>query len=90
METTPLYKGDAKKKLVNNISNNNNMKIRKLMMGLAATFIVAGLQSCTGARPENNDGHNLWLGDITVKSRPADIAVWKVESKLIDTQCSWC
>ncbi|MGB4670961.1 MAG: hypothetical protein WBH89_01415, partial [Bacteroidaceae bacterium] len=41
------------------------MKIRKLMMGLAATFIVAGLQSCTGARPENNDGHNLWLGDIT-------------------------
>lgn len=65
METTPLYKGDAKKKLVNNISNNNNMKIRKLMMGLAATFIVAGLQSCTGARPENNDGHNLWLGDIT-------------------------
>ena len=41
------------------------MKIRKLMMGLAAAFIVAGLQSCTGARPANNDGHNLWLGDIT-------------------------
>ena len=61
------------------------MKTRKLMLGLAVALLAMGVQSCGGqTRPENNDGHNLWLGDITVKSGPADVAVWKIESKRID------
>ncbi len=38
---------------------------RKLMYGLAIAAMAMGLQSCgSQARPENRDGHDLWLGDI--------------------------
>ena len=43
------------------------MKRRKLTFGLAVAMMAMGFQSCGGSvRPENNNGHNLWLGDITV------------------------
>ena len=61
------------------------MKTGKLSAGIAFLLLAVSMQSCGGqSRPENNNGHNLWLGDITVKSGPADVAVWKIESKRID------
>ena len=39
--------------------------MRKLCIGLAGALLAMGMQSCAGAQPENSNGHDLWLGDIT-------------------------
>ena len=42
------------------------MKKRRLIWGLSIAILAVGLQSCGGTvKPADNDGHNLWLGDIT-------------------------
>ena len=41
------------------------MRIVKYVFGLSVALMAMSTQSCTQARPENNNGHNLWLGDIT-------------------------
>lgn len=42
------------------------MNARRLILGLTVAITAMGVQSCGGqTRPENNNGHNLWLGDIT-------------------------
>ena len=62
------------------------MKTRKLMFGLAVALLAMGIQSCGGqTRPENKNGHDLWLGDITVTGNAsAQKAVWQRELELID------
>ena len=61
------------------------MNKTRIIFCVSMALMAMGIQSCSGAsRPADNDGHNLWLGDITVKSGPADIAAWKIESKRID------
>jgi len=62
------------------------MKTRKLMFGLAVALMAMGIQSCGGqTRPENKNGHDLWLGDITVTGNAsAQKAVWQRELELID------
>ncbi len=42
------------------------MRLIKYVFGLSVAMMAMGSQSCTQARPENESGHNLWLGDITV------------------------
>ena len=40
---------------------------RKLTFGLFVALLAMGMQSCgDGPRPANKNGHDLWLGDITV------------------------
>ena len=39
-------------------------KVKRLTLGLSALMLASVLHSCTGSRPENNDGHGLWLGEI--------------------------
>ena len=41
------------------------MRLIKYVFGLSVAMMAMGSQSCTQARPENESGHNLWLGDIT-------------------------
>ena len=41
------------------------MRLVKYVFGLSVALMAMSTQSCTQARPENNNGHNLWLGDIT-------------------------
>ena len=62
------------------------MKTRKLMLGLAVALLAMGIQSCGGqTRPENKNGHDLWLGDITVTGNASEQkAVWQRELELID------
>jgi alpha-glucuronidase len=61
------------------------MNKTRIIFCVSMALMAMGIQSCSGvSRPADNDGHNLWLGDITVKSGPADIAAWKIESKRID------
>ena len=60
------------------------MKRRKLTFGLAVAMMAMGFQSCGGSvRPENNNGHNLWLGDITISVNQGK-AVWQTECDKID------
>ncbi|MCQ2057927.1 MAG: alpha-glucuronidase [Bacteroidaceae bacterium] len=40
------------------------MKVKRLTILFVAVFAIAA-HSCAGGRPENNDGHDLWLGDIS-------------------------
>jgi len=56
------------------------------MFGLAVALMAIGVQSCGGqTRPENKNGHDLWLGDITVAGNAsAQKAVWQRELELID------
>ena len=42
------------------------MRIVKCVFGLSLALMAIGFQSCeSAARPENRNGHDLWLGDIT-------------------------
>ena len=41
------------------------MKMKRIILAFAVATMAMGMQSCGQTRPENNDGHNLWLGDIT-------------------------
>ena len=61
------------------------MKKRRLIWGLSIAIMAVGLQSCGGTvNPADNDGHNLWLGDITVRSNPAEKRAWAVERIRLD------
>lgn len=61
------------------------MKKRRLIWGLSIAIMTVGLQSCGGTvKPADNDGHNLWLGDITVRSNPAEKRAWAVERIRLD------
>lgn len=61
------------------------MKKRRLIWGLSIAIMAVGLQSCGGmVKPADNDGHNLWLGDITVRSNPAEKRAWAVERIRLD------
>ena len=42
------------------------MNKTRIIFCVSIALIAMGIQSCSGAsRPENNNGHDLWLGDIT-------------------------
>ena len=61
------------------------MNARKLTLGLFVAILAIGMQSCGQTRPENKNGHDLWLGDITVTGdASAQKAVWQRELELID------
>ena len=49
-------------------------------------LLAVSMQSCGGqSRPENNNGHNLWLGDITVPvNAPMKEKLGKYDSQLGD------
>lgn len=59
---------------------------RKLMYGLAIAAMAMGLQSCgSQARPENKDGHDLWLGDIrAVTAAPSSVLLDQYDPELGD------
>lgn len=59
---------------------------RKLMYGLAIAAMAMGLQSCgSQARPENKDGHDLWLGDIrAVTAAPNSVLLDQYDPELGD------
>ena len=60
------------------------MKTGKLSTSIASLLLAVSMQSCGGqARPENNNGHNLWLGDITVTvNAPLKEKLSKYDSQL--------
>ena len=62
------------------------MKARKLIIGLSVALMAMGIQSCGGqTRPENKNGHDLWLGDITVPvNAPMKEKLGKYDSQLGD------
>ena len=61
------------------------MKTGKLSAGIASLLLAVSMQSCGGqARPENNNGHNLWLGDITVIKDAGQRPLWQTERDRID------
>ena len=63
----------------------NIMKTGKLSAGIASLLLAVSMQSCGGqARPENNNGHNLWLGDITVIKDAGQRPLWQTERDRID------
>lgn len=62
------------------------MNARRLILGLTVAITAMGVQSCGGqTRPENNNGHNLWLGDITASvNAPLKEKLSKYDSQLGD------
>lgn len=63
----------------------NIMNTGKLSAGIASLLLAVSMQSCGGqARPENNNGHNLWLGDITVIKDAGQRPLWQTERDRID------
>ena len=61
------------------------MRICRMVWGLVLGLMAMGAQSCSGAsKPADNDGHNLWLGDITVRSNPSEKRAWAVERIRLD------
>ena len=60
------------------------MKRSRIIFCISMALMAMGIQSCGGAaKPADNDGHNLWLGDITIKG-DAQKPVWQREYELID------
>ena len=60
------------------------MRMKTFILGMAVAMTAMGMQSCSGqARPENNNGHDLWLGDISV-TESAGKAAWQIECDKID------
>ena len=62
------------------------MRMKTFILGMAVAMTAMGIQSCGGqARPENNNGHNLWLGDITASvNAPLKEKLSKYDSQLGD------
>lgn len=62
------------------------MRMKTFILGMAVVMTAMGIQSCGGqARPENNNGHNLWLGDITASvNAPLKEKLSKYDSQLGD------
>jgi len=61
------------------------MRMKTFIWGMAVAMTAMGIQSCGGyARPENNNGHNLWLGDITVSKDAVQGPLWQTERDRID------
>ena len=60
--------------------------MKRFIPGLMMALMAIGMQSCGGqTRPENENGHDLWLGDITVTGNAsAQKSVWQRELELID------
>ena len=59
------------------------MNKTRIIFCVSIALMAMGIQSCGGAsRPADNDGHNLWLGDITIKG-DAQKPVWQRECELI-------
>ncbi len=62
------------------------MRMKSLIIGMMAAITAMGIQSCSGqARPDKNNGHNLWLGDITAPvNAPLKEKLSKYDSQLGD------
>jgi alpha-glucuronidase len=61
------------------------MKMKRIILAFAVATMAMGMQSCGQTRPENNDGHNLWLGDITAPvNAPLKEKLSKYDSQLGD------
>lgn len=60
------------------------MRMKTFILGMAVVMTAMGIQSCGGqARLENNNGHNLWLGDITASvNAPLKEKLSKYDSQL--------
>ena len=49
------------------------MKKASFLYGLSVALMAMGIQSCGGGgyvKPDNSNGHNLWLGDISIVESP--------------------
>ena len=61
------------------------MKMKRIILAFAVATMAMGMQSCGQTRPENNNGHNLWLGDITAPvNAPLKEKLSKYDSQLGD------
>ena len=60
------------------------MNKTRIIFCISMALMAMGIQSCGGAaKPADNDGHNLWLGDITITGDAQEPA-WQRECELID------
>ena len=57
------------------------MRIRNLIFGVSLAAMALGMQSCGNTRPENRNGHDLWLGDITAPVTAANKELLKTYDK---------
>ena len=60
------------------------MRTKLLIQGCCMALTAITMQSCSGqSRPLNNNGHNLWLGNISV-TKSAGKAAWQIECDNVD------